>query len=193
MSLFQLMLLGASAFFAYKVYEHIQTLDDSNEEGTFVDEDEKLQVTEKSSHQDEAMDLIQEQKYSEAIAILVPIVDADATNIDAINALAFSYLKVKNNRNAMKYYERSLALDDNNDVTHLAFASLLKEIREYTKAQEHYKRAIEIDTNYEIAYFNYANLLVEMENLSEAKAMYKRAIEIEPTFNQAKFELDKLS
>ena len=31
MTLFQLLMLGASAFFAYKIYEHIQTLQDSQE------------------------------------------------------------------------------------------------------------------------------------------------------------------
>ncbi len=194
MNLFQLMMLGAAAFFAYKVYEHVQTLQDpqkdtnaNNDANSDIDntqQDEYLHVADKA---------LETQNFTQAIESLKSANDVDTQNVEVLNKLAYAYAKEGDTRNALKYYENSLAIDDSDDVTHLAFASLLKEIHEYAKAEEHYLRAIEIDDAYEISYFNYANLLIDMDRNDEAKEMYKKAIKVKPDFNQAKFELEKLS
>lgn len=193
LNFFQLLMLGAAAYFAYKVYEHTQTLQDPEPRG---ENDADISYEDSSrlnSIKQQSQSLLEAQNYSEAIEALKEVVDARADDIEAINDLAYAYMQSGDSRNALKYYEKSLALEDNDDVTHLAYASLLKEIREYQKAKEHYKRAIAIDDTYDITYFNYANLLVEMGELEEAKAMYAKAIALNPDFTQAKFELEKLS
>ena len=192
MNLFQLLMLGAAAYFAYKVYEHTQTLEEPKKR-----EDAPELNVDEASKSDEAMQnaqqLIASKNYADAIESLKAVVEMQPNNIEAINQLAYAYMQEGDSRNALKYYEKSIALDDSDDVTHLAYASLLKEIREYQKAKEHYEAALAIDDSYDITYFNYANLLVEMGELDEAKAMYAKAIELNPDFTQAKFELEKLS
>ncbi len=191
MNLFQLMMLGAAAFFAYKVYEHVQTLQDPQEESST--NDTPIDENKQSAFLHVADKALETQNFTQAIESLKSANDADAQNVEVLNKLAYAYAKEGDTRNALKYYENSIAIDDSDDVTHLAFASLLKEIHEYVKAEEHYLRAIEIDDAYEITYFNYANLLVDMDRKEEAKEMYKKAIKVKPDFNQAKFELEKLS
>ena len=194
MNVFQLLILAAAAFFAYKVYEHIQTLESSDENSARdedindnIDHDKYAQLVEKIEED------MQAQNYAQVIEHSHTLLEQKENDVEVLNSLAYAYMKEGNSRNALKYYERSLALDNNDDITHLAFASLLKEIREYKKAKEHYLEAIRIDDTYEITYFNYANLLVEMDEIEEAKKMYKKAITLKADFNQAKFELTKLS
>ena len=192
MNLFQLIMLGAAAYFAYKVFEHTQSLQDpvpkEDEPELSFDDSKKVE-----DYMQKGREFLESKKYAEAIESLKAVVDAKPNDIEAINELAYAYMQSGDTRNALKYYERSIALDDSDDVTHLAYASLLREIREYQKAKEHYERAIAIDDSYDITYFNYANLLVEMGEIQEAKAMYAKAIAINPDFTQAKFELEKLS
>ena len=193
MNLFQLMMLGAAAFFAYKVYLHIQSLEEPTPNESNDEVKSEIDFTKHDTQLALADSALESEKYDEAIEQLKNVLDIDDRNTETLNKLAFAYSKLGDTRNGLKYYERSLSLDDSDDVTHLAFASLLKEIREYDKAQEHYLRAIKIDDTYEITYFNYANLLVEMGEIDEAKVMYKRAINLKADFNQAKFELEKLA
>ena len=42
MSIFQILMLGASAYFAFKIYEHVQTLQDPQESSTDLNQNKQL-------------------------------------------------------------------------------------------------------------------------------------------------------
>ncbi len=193
MTLFQLLMLGASAFFAYKIYEHIQTLQDPQEhdnDGRSADAFSTFDASSLIEKADEAMQKGDLQKalaiYSEA-NIKVPK--------DAETLFKMGYVLAQQNRDdeAMEYYKEALELDTNNTYIHQAMASLYRKMGEFASARNHLDASLDIDDKNPITYYNYGNLLVDMKHFDEAKEMYKKALELDADFTEAKEELAKLN
>jgi len=180
----QIILLAATAFFAYKVYEHMQGLQDPAGSEAI----EKIDIDALVEEADKAYDA---GRLLEARELLQKAYAYDSSIPELANRLGFVLSAMGNNQEALKLYNESLKLKEE-DVTHLAIASQLRTLGRLDESQEHYRRAIELDDNYEVTYFNYANLLVEMGQPDEARTMYAKALEIAPDLEAAKEELEKL-
>ena len=190
MTIMQIILLGASAFFAFKIYEHVQGLqerDDMADEQETIEE--RVDIDALVQEADKAYDA---GRLLEARELLQKAHNHDSSVPELANRLGFVLSAMGNNEEALKLYNHSLSLQEE-DVTHLAIASQLKVLGRLDEAADHYKRAIELDPEYEVTYFNYANLLVDMKRIAEAKMMYEKALEIEPGLEAAQEELDKLN
>ncbi len=187
MTLMQIILLAASAFFAYKIYEHMQGLQDPEEVQEAIEA--RVNVDALVEEADKAYDA---GRLLEARELLQQAHDHDPNIPEIANRLGFVLSAMGNHEEALKLYHHALSLKEE-DVTHLAIASQLKTLGRFDEAQDHYKRAIELDPEYEVTYFNYANLLVEMKRIAEAKLMYEKALEIEPGLSAAQEELDRLN
>ena len=190
MTIMQIILLAASAFFAFKVYEHMQGLKDPESS-----EDKREQIEEKvdiDALVEEADKAYDAGRLLEARELLQKAHNANSSIPELSNRLGFVLAQMGNHQEALKLYNHSLSLKEE-DVTHLAIASELKALGRLDEAEEHYKRAIELDPEYEVTYFNYANLLVEMKRIAEAKMMYEKALQIAPDLDAAKEELEKLN
>ena len=188
MSMIQIILLGASAFFAFKIYEHVQQLQDKEEDiieeplSPQVDIDALVEAADKAydaGNMQEARQLLQEAY------------DADDTIAELAKRLGFVLAQMQQYEEALTLYNRALELDEE-DVTHLAIASVQKNLGNFEAAERHYERAIALDDRYEVSYFNYANLLVDMGKKDEAIKMYEKALEIAPDLEAAQEELEKL-
>ncbi len=190
MTIMQIILLGASAFFAFKIYEHVQGL---QERDGMADEpeviEEHVDIDALVEEADKAYDA---GRLLEARELLQKAHNHDSSVPELANRLGFVLSAMGNNEEALKLYSHSLSLQEE-DVTHLAIASQLKVLGRLDEAADHYKRAIELDPEYEVSYFNYANLLVDMKRVAEAKMMYEKALEVEPGLEAAQEELDKLN
>ena len=190
MTIMQIILLGASAFFAFKIYEHMQGLQDSDgSEDTNEQVEEQINIDALVEEADKAYDA---GRLLEARELLQKAHAHDSSIPELANRLGFVLSAMGNHDEALKLYNHSLTLQEE-DVTHLAIASQLKALERFDEAADHYKRAIELDPEYEVTYFNYANLLVEMKRIAEAKMMYEKALEIEPELEAAQEELDRLN
>ena len=190
MTVMQIILLAASAFFAFKIYEHMQGLQDPDgSEDTNDVKEERIDIDALVEEADKAYD---DGRLLEARELLQKAHAHDSSIPELANRLAFVLSAMGNHDEALKLYNHSLSLQEE-DVTHLAIASQLKALGRLDEAVEHYKRAIELDPEYEVSYFNYANLLVDMKRIAEAKMMYEKALEIEPELEAAKEELEKLN
>lgn len=200
MSLFQLLMLGASAFFAFKIYEHIQTLkdpEDSNRNVVPVEEDAKTAET-FSPFSPEALIEKADQAFEEddkqkALALLHEADAKDPNNEEILFKIAYILQQSGDNTEALKYYKDALSLDKKNEMIHNAMASLFRANGEFTSAKIHLKASLDIDDTNPITYYNYGNLLVDTENFEEAKEMYTKALELHPEFTEAQNELDKLN
>ena len=187
MTLMQIILLGASAFFAFKIYEHVQSLKDPEENPE--PEAEAVNIEALVDEADKAYDA---GHLLEARELLKKAHEHDPSIPELTNRLGFVVSKMGNHDEALNLYNHALTLKED-DVTHLAIASELKTLGRFDEAEQHYKKAIGIDDQYEVTYFNYANLLVEMKRIAEAKMMYERALEINPDLDAAKEELERLN
>ncbi|MBC8237324.1 MAG: tetratricopeptide repeat protein [Helicobacteraceae bacterium] len=202
MSLFQILMLGASAFFAFKIYEHIQTLQDPeepnyNSDNNYdLDEEEKTADTFSPFSADDLVEkadmAFEEGDNQKALALLNEANAKDENNEEILFKIAYILQQSGDNNEALKYYKDALSLDKKNEVVHNAMASLYRANAEYTSAKIHLKASLDIDPDNPITYYNYGNLLVDMESKEEAMQMYEKALELNPEFSEAQKELDKL-
>ncbi len=189
MSVFQILMLAVTAFFAYKVYEHINTLEDPPEPTPSRD---SLSSFDPEALMAKADDAVQEEDFKRAAALLQEAYAKAPDNTEILNKLGFVLAHNGDLKAAIETYAQSLRIDDNDDVTHNAIASLYRRTSEFEKARQHYERALEIDDTYEITYYNFANLLVQTGEKEKAVAMYEKALELKSDFNEAAEELQKL-
>ena len=197
MSLFQLLMLGASAYFAFKIYEHIQTLqepdlkddDRLNHESRTVDAFSTLNSYQLVEKADEAFG---EKDLQKALALLGEANIKEPQNSEILFKIAYILQQSNDNEEALKYYKEALAVDENNEFIHNAMASIYRANGEFTSAKMHLQTSLEIDDKNHLTYYNFGNLLVDMGHLDEAQEMYKKAIDINPEFKEAQEELHKL-
>lgn len=189
MTLFQIIMLGASAFFAFKVYEHIQTLKDV---------EPKADKKSPSSFDPEALiekadEAFQSGDLQKALALLRESDAKESKNPDVLFKMGYILQRLGDNEGALNYYKEALEVDRDNEFLHNSIASVYRAKSEFVSAKMHLNASLAINDKNEITYYNYGNLLVDMKHIDEAKEMYKKALEIKEDFNEAKEELQKLA
>jgi len=186
MTLFQLLMLGASAFFAYKIYEHIQTLEDPKEEEKKSDIPREVLI-------DKADEAMQKGDLQKALAIYSEANIKEPNDPETLFKMGYTLAQQDRDEEALEYYKEALALDADNSYIHQAMASLYRKMHLFEEAKKHLEKSLEIDANNPITYFNYGNLLVDMKDFDGAKKMYENALRLDATMTEAKEELEKLT
>jgi len=172
-------MLGASAFFAFKIYEHIQTLKETEEGGSSHRDSEEKSRDAFSIFSPEALiekadKAYEEDDFQKALAFLNEANVKGPNNPETVFKIAYILQKSGNNEEAMKHYKQALELDKENEFIHNSMASIYRANGEFTSAKIHLKASLDIDANNPITCFNYGNLLVDMQHNEEAIAMYKK-------------------
>ena len=195
MTLFQLLMLGASAFFAYKIYEHIQTLkdpEDSNIKSDTSRTAEAFSPFDASSLINKADEEMQKGDLQKALAIYSEANIKSPKNPETLFKMGYTLAKQNRDDEALEYYKDALALDANNSYIHQAMASLYRKMGKFEEAKKYLENSLAIDENNPITYYNYGNLLVDMKNFDEAKKMYENALRLDKDMKEAQEELEKL-
>lgn len=206
MTLLQILMLGASAFFAFKIYQHIQTLEDNadyqeqdyepSQDQTDQEYEKQLQtfspysVEELVDSADEAYQNDDEQK---ALALLNEANLKEPGNAEVLFKLGFISAKVGDNDMAIRYYKQSLDVDKNDEFVHNSLASVYRAEGEFASAKMHLNDSLALDDTNPVTYYNYGNLMIDMKNEDVAREMYEKALELDPEFEQAQEELEKLT
>jgi len=189
MTLFQLLMLGASAFFAFKVYEHIQGLKDlqprSDEPHAPSSFDPEFLV-QRADEEFEAGNL------QKAYELFNEANSKVAQGSEVIFKMGYILQQLKRDEEALTCYKEALEGDKENEFIHNSIASIYRAKGEFVSAKMHLNASLAIDGKNPLTYYNYGNLLVDMKHLDEAKEMYKNALELNPDFSEAKEELEKL-
>ncbi|DAB29618.1 MAG TPA: hypothetical protein CFH84_08355 [Sulfurimonas sp. UBA12504] len=195
MTLFQLIILGASAYFAFKIYEHIQTLKDK--EGNDSDADSPRTAEAFSTFSPESLvqradEAFENDDKEKALALLIEANAKDPKNADILFKIGYISNQIGNSDEALMYYKESLDADADNEFAHNATASIYREKGEFASAKNHLQASLDIDATNPITYYNFGNLLVAMHKNSEAIIMYKKALELKADFIEVKEELAKI-
>jgi len=191
-------MLGASAYFAFKIYEHIQTLqepqtdtnkhNDNNEEKT----KETFSPFSPEALIEKADVAVEEKDYTKAYALLVEANAKDNHNGEILFKLGYVLQKDNKFLEAINYFKEALEVDKENPFTHNAMASIYRQNGEFTSAKIHLHNSLEIDDSNPSTYYNYGNLLVDMNHNEEAIMMYEKAVALDDEFVEAKTELELL-
>ena len=202
MTILQLIMLGGSAYFAFKIFEHIQTLQDPQDnnyepEPTYeqsvnsqnAEAFSPFSASELVDKADEAFEAGDAQK---ALSFLSEANVKAPNNAEILFKLGFISASVGDNSAAIDYYKSSLDIDKNDEFVHNSLASVYRAEKEYASAKMHLNDSLELDDSNPVTYYNYGNLMLDMGNEDVAKDMYNKALELNPEFTQAQEELDKL-
>lgn len=166
MTLFQILMLGASAFFAYKIYEHIQTLQDPKEP---LDSDDSSKNEERTAEAFSTFDS----------SSLIEKADEEVHNGDLQKALAiFSEANIKEPHNDETLFKMGyvLALQERNE-----------------EAIEYFKEALEVDRANPFTHLEMALVYIKETEFASARLHLNEALEIDPKLERAKEELEKLN
>ena len=143
MTIFQLLMLGASAYFAFKIYEHIQTLQDpesvSKEKKPVVRQDVVDSFVEDGDKARESGD------FNKALAIYTEAKYAQPDNAEILFKIAYTMSQLERYDEAIEYFEESLEHDNQNPFAYLELSKIYKKLGNEEKAKQHYERAIELD------------------------------------------------
>ena len=153
MTVFQFIMLAVSAFFAYKVYEHIQTLQDPQEAKVDLVKKDDVETIFKRGYA-----LEQQNRDDEALKCYKDALKLDENNLFVLQATASLYRKKGEYASARNYLNRLIDIDANNPITYYNYGNLLVDMKEYVTAKEMYKKAFELDENFTEARIEYENL-----------------------------------
>nr|WP_321266604.1 tetratricopeptide repeat protein [uncultured Sulfurimonas sp.] len=197
MTILQLIMLGASAFFAYKIYEHVQTLQDPPQNQDNSNQDDSKNADAFSPFDPEALvekaDLAFEEKdFQKALALLMEADAKKPEDSEILFKIAYIFQQTNDNDEALNYYKKALDIEPDNEFVHNSIASIYRANGEFASAKMHLNASLDIDSTNAITYYNFGNLFVDMKHIEEAKDMYAKALELNPDFNEAKEEMEKL-
>ncbi len=155
MTLFQLLMLGASAFFAFKIYEHIQTLQEpkkSDETGNAPERTaEAFSTFDSSSLIEKADEEVVGGNLDKALAIYSEANIKARGNGEVLFKMGYVLALQKRNEEALEYFKDALEVDNKNPFTHLEMALVYIEEGEFASARTHLNAALEIDPELEKA------------------------------------------
>lgn len=146
MTIFQLLMLGASAFFAYKIYEHIQTLQDGD-----ATEDAPTRTAESFSTFDttaliETADAeMKNGNLDKALAIYSEANIKEPNSDETLFKMAYTLGLQERYEEALEYYKEALELDKENPFTHLEMAKIYIHDKEIASARMHLNEALALD------------------------------------------------
>ena len=197
MTIFQLLMLGASAFFAFKIFQHIQTLQDPQPNSQDGNEDgprsaDAFSTFDSSSLIEKGDEALESGDLQKALAIYSEANIKEPNSTETLFKMGYTLGLQDRDDEALEYYKEALKLDKDNSYVHQAMASIYRKNGEYASAKLHLNSLVELDDSNPITYYNYGNLYADMEHMEEAKRMYLKALELNPDFKEAKEELEKL-
>ncbi|MCL4432378.1 MAG: tetratricopeptide repeat protein [Epsilonproteobacteria bacterium] len=188
MSVFAIIMFAATLYFAYQIFRHVQSLEDTLPHN----KEQSTRPIDVNSLVEEADRAYEQEDFKAAQEKLGQAYLLEPQNLEILNKLAFIHGKRGDVQLAIDLYNRSLGMDENDDLVHNALASLYRTQGSLMLAKEHYEKALGIDNEYAVTYYNYANLLVDLGEKEQAEAMYLRAIELDSEMTQAHEALESL-
>lgn len=188
MSVFAIIMFTVTLYFAYQIFMHVQSL----EESPPANDEKSEEISDVNQLVQEADEAYQNEDFKTAQEKLGAAYLTQPQNIEILNKLAYVHAKRGDIQLAIDLYNRSLGLDDNDDVTHNALASLYRTNGSLVLAKEHYEKALMIDDEYAVTYYNYANLLVDLGETKQAEDMYLKALELDSEMSDAHEALENL-
>ena len=152
MTLFQILMLGASAFFAYKIYEHIQTLKEPEEnESEPRRTADAFSTSDSTSLIEKADDEVVLGHLDKALAIYSEANIKEPKNGETLFKMAFTLGLQERNEEALEYYKDALEVDPKNPFSHLEMAYIYLKDDEHASARTHLNAALELDPDLEKA------------------------------------------
>ena len=201
MTLMQLILLGITAFFAYQVYQHIQTLEDKPKNPQPFDDggigsDIKdftpktiYTVEELISQADEAFEKGDLEK---SLMILREANYSKPYDAEILYKIGFIHYTEGRYQDAIEALEDALKGDAKDPAIYSLMASSYRSQGNLPQARKTIEEALSLDKTNPVYHFNYANILQDLGHKEDAIQEYRKVLLIDPSIEEAKKEIEKL-
>ncbi|KAK4289209.1 hypothetical protein Pmani_037811 [Petrolisthes manimaculis] len=120
----------------------------------------------------------QQGRVGEAVALLEESLRHDATNRDAVSALAGLYGDDGRITDAENLHLTLLAARPSDPVVHNNYAAFLQKVGRREAALVHYEAALGLDPQHTVALVNTAALMTSLHHNTQAERLYKRALAV---------------
>jgi tetratricopeptide (TPR) repeat protein len=145
-------MLGASAFFAYKIYEHVQTLQDPEDqeaqgETTSHRTAAAFSTFDASSLLEKADQERESGNLDKALAIYSEANIKEPKNEETLFKMGYTLVLQEREDEALEYFMESLEIDDQNPFTYQEIAKIYEKKGKTTEAEKFYSRAKDLDEN----------------------------------------------
>lgn len=155
MTIFQLIMLGGSAYFAFKIYEHIQTLQDpkqNNNEQTFAQDEEFESRTVDAFSTFDAQTLIEKadearesNDLDKAIALYREANIKEPKNAEVLFKIGYTLSNANRNDEALEYLLESIEIDNENPFAFKTISEIYVKLNNEQKAKEYHEKAKALD------------------------------------------------
>lgn len=141
MTFFQILMLGASAFFAYKIYQHVQTLQDP-EKGTSADEtapraQEAFSTFDAQVLIEKGDEAREKEDLDRALAIYSEANIKQPNDAETLFKMGYTLALQGRDEEALEYFFDSLKIDEQNPFAYLEIAKIYDKMGEVQKAKEY--------------------------------------------------------
>jgi tetratricopeptide (TPR) repeat protein len=151
----QLLMLGASAFFAYKIYEHIQTLQepvDANNEKTSAPVPERtaeaFSTFDSTSLIEKADEVRESGDLQMAMAIYSEANIKEPNNAETLFKMGYTLSLENRDEEALEYFMDCIEIDNQNPFAYIEMEKIYKRMGDEEKAQNMRAFAIAIDASF---------------------------------------------
>lgn len=142
MTIFQLLMLGASAYFAFKIYEHIQTLQEPNKNDSSANHTSIVDIDTLIEDADKARE---DNNFDRALAIYSEAKQKDPKNAEVLFKMGYTMMLQERDDEALEYFLESLEFDENNPFAYKEIAKIYEKQGLQEKADEFYEKARRLD------------------------------------------------
>lgn len=142
---------------------------------------------------DLATELIEEEKFDEAAAVLEPLARDVPNFLRARLNLGLCRLRQQNFEDAAKWFESALEIDPNSDRAHDMLGFSYLRLGKLEPAMKHFLAVLELRPDSETAHLFLGEINQRRGNLALARQHYLTALQINPQNAEARIALEQLS
>jgi protein O-GlcNAc transferase len=128
---------------------------------------------------------LQLKKYSDAIKYLSFSIIQNSKFADSFNNRGIAYAENSNFDQAIKDYDQSIKLKENNFDAYLNKGIALKNIFRFKEAINHFNISLKLRPNDAKVYYNSGNVFLELNNFNKALELYNKAILLQKNYSEA--------
>ncbi|HVR44939.1 MAG TPA: sulfatase-like hydrolase/transferase [Thermoanaerobaculia bacterium] len=127
----------------------------------------------------------------DAVSVLATL--GDSVDVDTLNAYGISLADVGRHGDAMRQFERVLAIDATNATAHQNLGIAALRAQDSARALTHLNRALELDPNLPLALNTLGVLHAQSGRPAEAIRLWSRAVAVDPQLHDALFNMAMVS
>jgi tetratricopeptide (TPR) repeat protein len=146
-------MLGASAYFAYKIYEHIQTIEEPKELNIDLNPENKQRTAaafslfDSSTLMQKADEARENNDLDKALAIYSEANIKAPKNAETLFKIGYTLVLQERFDEALESLLESISYDDKNPFAYKEVSKVYKKLGNDEKAKEYYEKAIALDEN----------------------------------------------